>query len=114
MGPKRHARVRIADYDSTNLVSLAPSNPADIVGILPIVRDVATRNVLADFQQFPESRGCPSIVAFLIRVQVPKEHASSRGDQPQSRGNEVEGRGRGNSLTDVLCRVGGSTRMLGA
>ena len=102
-----HARVCIANDDGTNLVSLTCSDPANTVSIFPIVRYRTARNVLADFQQLPESGGCPHIVAFLVGVQVSKEHTPDWIRQfPPNNGFEEKGGG----LTDALCRAGGSRR----
>lgn len=108
---KGYVRVCVADDDDTGLVSVTPSNPADTVGVIPIVHDRTARNVLADFQQLPESGSCPSIIALFVGVHVPKEHTSDWTCQPRSKNDELEERG---GLTDILCRVGGSTRRPGA
>ena len=58
----------VADDDGADPVFSTSSHPADIVRVLPIVRDGTTRNVLADFQEYPEPGCCPLVVTFLVRV----------------------------------------------
>ena len=75
-------RICIADNDGTDLRSLTSPNPTNVVGVLPVVGYGAARNILAYFQKHSETRGCSRIVAFFVRVQVSKEHASDRMRQP--------------------------------
>ena len=100
-------RICIANDDGTDLRSLTSSNPTNIVGILTVVGYGTARNILADLQKYSKPRGCPRVVALLVRVQVSKEHASDWTRQLHPK-EGVQGRKGG--LTDVLSRVEESRR----